>query len=96
VNFVAQAPLRSETEAAADQEHPDYELGIDRRPPNATVGRRRVTPDFLKVDKPVDRPQQVVGGDMLLERELIEQRSLFGLPVPHHDLQSCQLEQTEH
>jgi len=26
-----------------------------------------------------------------LERGLIEQRSLFDLPIPHHDLQSCQL-----
>jgi len=43
---------------------------------------RQVPPDLLKVNKPVDRPQQVVGGDMLLERELIEPRSLFDLPVP--------------
>jgi hypothetical protein len=33
----------------------------------------------------------VVGWDMPFERELIEQSDLFDLPMPHHDLQSCQL-----
>jgi hypothetical protein len=48
---------------------------------DATVEGRQVLPDLLKVDKPVHRPEQVVGGDVPLERELIEQRSLFDLPM---------------
>jgi hypothetical protein len=39
---------------------------------------------------------KVVRGNMLFERELIEQRSLFDLPMPHHDLQSCQLDRLNH
>src|SRR6202007_814080 len=31
VDLIAQAPLRSNAEAVADQEHPDHQLGIDRR-----------------------------------------------------------------
>ena len=58
--------------------------------------RRQIPPDLLKVDKPVDRPQLVVGGYMLLERKLIEQCSLFDLPMSHHDLQSCQLDRLNH
>jgi hypothetical protein len=84
VNLIAQAPLRSDAEAVTDQEHPDHQLGIDRRPTDAAVEARQIPPDLLKVDKPVDRPQQVVGGYMLLERKLIEQCSLFDLPMPHH------------
>jgi len=34
------------------------------------------------------RELENVGRNVLLERELIEQRSLFDLPVSHHDLQS--------
>jgi len=30
------------------------------------------------------------------ERELIEQRSLFDLPMPHHNLQSCKLSRLNH
>ena len=43
-------------------------------------------PNLIKVDKPVDQPQQVVGEDMLLERVLIEQRNLFDLPLLSRDL----------
>ena len=73
VNFIAQAPLRSDAEAVADQEHPDHQFGIDRRSADATVERRQVPPNLLKVNKPVNRPEQMVGGYMLLERKLIEQ-----------------------
>ena len=58
--------------------------------------RRQVLPDLFEVDKSVNRPEQVVGGDMPFERELIEKRSLFDLPMPHHDLQSCQLDRLNH
>ena len=34
----------------------------------------------------------MVGGNMLFKQELIEQRSLFDLPMSHHDLQPCQLD----
>jgi hypothetical protein len=50
----------------------------------------------LEVDKSVDRSEQVVGGEMPFGRELIEQRSLFDLPMSHHDLQSCQLDRLNH
>jgi hypothetical protein len=86
VNLIAQAPLRSDAETVTDQEHPDHQLRIDRRPADDTIEGCQISPDLLKVDKPVDRPQQVVGGDMLVERKLIEQCSLFDLPMPHHDL----------
>ncbi|MGJ5132962.1 hypothetical protein, partial [Bradyrhizobium oligotrophicum] len=49
-----------------------------------------------KVDEPIDRPHEVVGWDVPFQRELIEQRSLFDLPMPHHDLQSCPLDRLNH
>jgi hypothetical protein len=58
--------------------------------------RCQISTDLFEVDKLVDRPQQVVSGDMPFERELIEQRSLFDSPMPHHDLQSCQLDRLDH
>jgi hypothetical protein len=72
------------------------EFDTSRKPHDATVEGRQVPPELFKVDKPVDRPQQVVGRDMSFERELIEQRSLFDLPMAHHDLQSCQLDRLNH
>jgi hypothetical protein len=95
VNLIAQAPLRPNAEAVTDQQHPDHQVRIDRRLADAAVEGSKVPPDLFKVDKSIDRSQQVVGGDMSFERELIEQRSLFDLPMPHHDLQSWPTRQTE-
>jgi hypothetical protein len=61
LDLIAQAPLRSDAKAATDQEHPDHQLGVDRRPTNSAVKGRQVSPDLFKIDKPVDRPQQLVG-----------------------------------
>ncbi|MGY4592752.1 hypothetical protein ACVWXL_000498 [Bradyrhizobium sp. GM22.5] len=38
---------RRDTEAVPDQEHPDHQLWIDRRPTNATVEWRQVPPDVI-------------------------------------------------
>src|SRR5689334_5711463 len=92
MNLIAQPPLRSDAKAVTDQEHPDHQLWIDRRSTDTAVERRQVLPDLIKVDKPINRSEQVVAGNMLLEREFVEQRSLFDLPMSHHDLQSCQLD----
>src|ERR1700758_3247941 len=56
VDLIAQAPLRSNAEAVTDQEHPDHQLRIYRRPADATVERRETPPNLFEVDKPVDRP----------------------------------------
>jgi hypothetical protein len=96
VDFVTEAPFRSDTEAIADQKHPDHQLRIDRGPPDVAVERRQLPPQVLKVDEPIDRPQEMVGWDVPFKRELIEQRSLLDLPMPHHDLQSCQLDRLNH
>ena len=71
MDLLTQAPLRSDAEAVTDQEHPNHELGIDGGSTDATVERRQVLPDLLKIDKPVDRPEQVVGWDMPFEREFV-------------------------
>jgi hypothetical protein len=67
MNLIAQAPLRSDAETVTDQEHPDHEFGIDRRPTDAAVEGSQVPPDLLKIDEPVDRPHQMVRGNMLLK-----------------------------
>jgi hypothetical protein len=43
-----------------------------------------VGPDALQIHKPIDRPQQVVGWDMPLQRERVEQGRLIDLPLAHH------------
>jgi len=96
VNLPAEPPLRSDAEAVADHEHPYHQLRIDGGAFDAAVKGRQIPPDLSKVDKSVDRPEEMVGRDVLVERELIEQRSLFDLPMSHHDLQPCPLDRLNH
>jgi hypothetical protein len=86
MDLLAQPPLRADAEAVAHEQHPDHQLRIDRRPAGRTVERRQTLADVTKLDEPVDRPQQVILGDVPFERELVEQRTLRHLPRSHHRL----------
>jgi hypothetical protein len=48
------------------------------------VERRKVLAHAAQIDKPINRPQQVVLGHMIIQRKLLEQRRLSFLPWPHH------------
>jgi hypothetical protein len=89
MNLLAQPPLRTYAEAVAYDEHSDHKLGVDRWPSDAAVKTSQLPFQLAEFDKPVYRPEQMVGRNVPFERKLIEQRSLFDLPMSHHDLQSC-------
>jgi hypothetical protein len=44
VHFLTKAPLRADAKAVADNQHPDRQFGIDRRPAYAAVERRQLAP----------------------------------------------------
>src|SRR5215472_8279870 len=50
------------------------------------VERLQLPPQPVEFDKPINRSQQVLFRHMSFERELVEQRVLFDLPLPHHRL----------
>src|SRR3954463_16269743 len=85
MNLLAEPTPRADAEAIADQQHPDHQFRIDRRAPDHAVERCELAPQFTELDEPIDRAQQMISGNVPLQRELIEQRSLFDLPKPHHD-----------
>src|SRR6266404_3251750 len=89
MDFLAQAPLGADAKAITDDQHPDHQFGIDRWTTNRAVEGGQFSPQLAKLDEPVDGPQEVVSGNVPFERELIEQSSLFDLPMSHHDFQSC-------
>src|SRR5262245_32853410 len=89
MNLLAQPSLRAYAEAVAYDEHAHHQLGIDRGPSDAAVEPSQLPPQLAKFDKSVYRPQEMIGRYVPFERERIEQRSLFDLPMSHHDLQSC-------
>src|SRR5580693_5972836 len=89
VDFLAQPPLRSNAEAIAHDQHSDHQLWINRWPANRAAECRQFPSHILQLDEPVDGAQQMISWNVPLWRKLIEQRSLFDLPMSHHDSQSC-------
>jgi hypothetical protein len=84
MDLLAEPPFRSDAHAIAEQQPPNHQLGVDRRAAYRAVERRQVTAQIAKLNEPVDRPQQVVRRDVVLKRELAEQRTLRHPPRPHH------------
>jgi len=60
VNLLAEAPLRPDAEAIADNQHSDHQLGINRGPAHAAVKRCQLPPQIAKFNEPIDRPQQMI------------------------------------
>jgi hypothetical protein len=56
VHFFAQASLRTDAEAVADNQHSDHQLGIDRGPAYTAVERRQLLSQITKLYKSIDRP----------------------------------------
>ena len=86
VDLFAEPPFGADAEAVAHQQHADQKLGIHRWPPDRAVERRQVRAQLAQVHEPINRPQHMIGRDVPLDRELVEQSPLCDLPFAHHRL----------
>jgi hypothetical protein len=93
MDLFAESPLGPDAETVSDQKHSDQQLGIDRRAACVTVEISKVGTDTAQVDEPVDGSQQMIRGDVILERELVKQRRLRFLPRSHHRRSSPRLQE---
>src|SRR5215468_4902132 len=87
LDLLAQAALRSDAVAVADNQHPDHELGVDRRPADLAVELLQL---LAKVSQypahdTIHATQQVARRNARFEVKQIEQLALIGLLSPHHD-----------
>jgi hypothetical protein len=100
MHLLAKPTLRPDAEAVAHDQHPDHQLGINRRTAHRAVERRQLPPQarqnnssrssaLRQVDEAIDRPQEMIGRHMRIEREVVEQSPLFDLPRSHHRLSPC-------
>ena len=86
LDFLAQLALRADAVAVADDEHPDHQLGIDRRAADVAVMGLELLVQVGERHRHehVHPPQQVVLGDAIFEPELVEQPALIAPLPPHH------------
>ena len=84
MHFFAEPPFRPDAEAIPYQQHSDHQFGIDRGTTDRAIEWRRIPAIPINVDEPADLPQQMVAGNLILQRELTEQGTLCNLPRTHH------------
>jgi hypothetical protein len=83
MNFFAQPALGSNAHAIADDQHADHQLRINRGASGAAVEWLQRLSDLVEDEMQINPSQQVIGRDMLIEAEIIEQ-SGRRRPNAHH------------
>ncbi len=84
LNLPANLPLRSNGEDIANDEHPDHQYWINRRPANPRVVGRKLRVDPGQVQDATYLPDEMIFWDHLVEAELVEKLLLVPLDPPHH------------
>jgi hypothetical protein len=71
-------------EAVVDDQYPDRQFGIDRRPARVAVIRRRFRPHPAQVQSSVDPPQKMTGRNHVFQIEFIKKAVLPTYRLTHH------------
>lgn len=82
MHFLGQSSLRPSAESVANNQHPNYRIGIDPRPPRRAVKRSEMTTHVAEVEKLIDGPPEVIQWNMILDRNRLEQSALRILHRP--------------
>ena len=83
MHFVTKATFRTNAHHITNHQHPDDELGINRRATCVGVERLQPFPHVSHVEKAVNLSQDMVGWQMRVQIELIKQLR-FNLLNAHH------------
>src|SRR5262249_33267019 len=87
LHFLAQPALRTDAVAVADNQHPDHELGVDRRPADLAVEGRQLLAKLSHYPRHhrIDAANKMARRNATFEVEEIEQLALIDLLPTHHD-----------
>src|SRR5208283_1471391 len=84
MHFLAQTSLRTDPEAVAHQQHSHHQLGINGWSARMAIRRREMLAQIRQVEKPVNAPEQMLRGHMLIEVEGIKESVLVAAALSHH------------
>src|ERR1700681_2484233 len=86
-DLLAQAALRTDAVAVADDQHPDYEFRVDRRPADLAVEGLQLLANVAQYPRHrrIDAAQKMARRNATFEVEQIEQLALIDLLPTHHD-----------
>jgi len=83
MHLLAQTSFGTQPHDVADNQHPDHEFGIDRRPAGVTVETEYFFVQTSQIQEAINPSEKVIGRDMRLEIELVEQPGVNLLPSKH-------------
>ena len=86
VSLFTQAALGSDAHAVADDQHADHQLRIDGGAAHPAVKRLQRLAEVIEGEMAVNAPEHMVGRDMILKAEIIEQPRRRSLNAHHHRL----------
>jgi hypothetical protein len=72
MHFFAEPPFRPKAKSIAHQEHPDQQFRIERRATRVAIKVCEMRADATQVYEPINRPQQMILRDVVLQRELVK------------------------
>lgn len=79
VYFLTQPPLRANSIAVSDNQHPDHQLRTYGGATRMAVVVRQVSTQLAKVKHPINSPEEVISGDVIFEMKGMEQLVLHHL-----------------
>src|SRR5580692_8286402 len=87
LDLLAQLPLEAKAVAVTDDEHPDHQLGVDRRPADLAVEGFQLVPKPGQYPRHgrIDAAQKMPLRNALFQVEEIEQLALIDRLPTHHD-----------
>src|SRR4029077_4025535 len=84
LHFRAQLSLRSNRKHVAHQQHPDHQHRINRRPTGVRVVRCKLPVYPIKIEDPVDLPDQMIRRHHLVEIKRVKELTLSAPSPSHH------------
>src|SRR5438045_9389949 len=79
LNFATDQPLRADRKDISDDQHPDHQFRVDRRPTHGRIMSCKFAAEPGKIESSIDLPHQMIIGDCVNELKLVEKLRLLDL-----------------
>mmetsp|Transcript_24384 Transcript_24384/g.45415 ORF Transcript_24384/g.45415 Transcript_24384/m.45415 type:complete len:213 (+) Transcript_24384:109-747(+) len=88
MDLFAQTTFWPNAHDVSQQQHPHHQFWINRGPSSGAVKICQMRPNAGQINNAINSPQNVIAGDVVFYREIIEQSKLCFLTWSHHRDQS--------
>jgi hypothetical protein len=84
MHFFAKPTLRANAKTIINYQHPHHQLWIDRWSAGVAIKRSEIGVQIGQVEKLMNAAKQMIGWDVIVKVERVEQAVLIAAVVSHH------------